>query len=318
MAQLNPEMHTRRFGNTEMCVSALGFGAAEIGFENVTDETVDSILGVALGAGLNVIDTAECYMDSEEKLGRALGTRRKDCFLFTKCGHAPPLAPAGIAMRAGRKLWTPLARAMGRSLPDWNPRMLEQSIERSLRRLNTDWVDLLQLHSCSEEVLRRGEVIEVLHRARKAGKTRYVGYSGDGSAARYAVECGQFDALQTSLNIADQETIETILPLARQREMGVIAKRPLANALWRHSERPENSYHHVYWDRLQALRYEFLADPQQALESALRFPLSVPGVHTIIVGTTKPENWRKKRALRRGRVRWSRSGSRPSVHAGKK
>jgi hypothetical protein len=275
-----------------MCVSALGFGAAEIGFENVTDQTVDSILGVALDAGLNVIDTAECYKDSEEKLGRALGTRRKDCFLFTKCGHAPPLAPAGIVMRGGRKLWTPLARAMGRSLPDWHPRMLEQSIERSLRRLRTEWVDLFQLHSCSEEILRRGDVIEVLHRARKAGKTRYVGYSGDGSAARYAVECGQFDALQTSLNIADQEAIETTLPLARQREIGVIAKRPLANALWRHAERPENSYHHVYWDRLQALCYEFLEQPHQALEGALRFPLSIPGVHTIIVGTTKPENWR--------------------------
>jgi aryl-alcohol dehydrogenase-like predicted oxidoreductase len=182
---------------------------------------------------------------------------------------------------------------MGRALPDWNPRMLEQSIERSLRRLKTEWVDLLQLHSCSEQLLRRGDVIEVLHRARKAGKTRYVGYSGDGAAARYAVECGQFDALQTSLNIADQQVIDGTLPLARERQMGVIAKRPLANAVWKNARKPENSYHHVYWDRLQSLRYDFLEDPQRALDSALRFPLSVAGVHTVIVGTTKAENWRK-------------------------
>lgn len=286
-------MDIRSFGKTDMRVSALGFGAAEIGYEDISDQVVDALLSVALDAGLNVIDTAECYADSEEKLGRALGPRRKDCFLFTKCGHAPPLQPAGTLARAARRMWTPLARSMGRSLPDWSPRLLEQTIDRSLRRLKTEWVDLLQLHSCSEQILRRGEVIEVLHRARQAGKARYVGYSGDGAAARYAVECGQFDALQTSLNIADQETIEAILPLARQRGMGVIAKRPLANALWKSQRRPENSYHHVYWDRLQALGYEFLKDSRTALETALRFPLSVAGVHTAIVGTTKPENWRK-------------------------
>jgi aryl-alcohol dehydrogenase-like predicted oxidoreductase len=286
-------MDTRLFGSTDMQVSALGFGAAEIGYENLADSSVDSLLGVAFDAGLNVIDTAECYMDSEEKLGRVLGTRRRQCFLFTKCGHAPSLPPAGVVGRAYRKLWLPLARAVGRALPDWNPRMLEQSIERSLRRLKTEWVDLLQLHSCSEELLRRGEVIEVLHRARKAGKARYVGYSGDGAAARYAVECGQFDALQTSLNIADQQVIDGTLPLARERQMGVIAKRPLANAVWKSTQRPENSYHHVYWDRLQSLGYDFLENPQLTLDSALRFPLSIAGVHTVIVGTTKPENWRK-------------------------
>jgi aryl-alcohol dehydrogenase-like predicted oxidoreductase len=63
---------------------------------------------------------------------------------------------------------------------DWHPRALEWNIEQSLRRLKTDCIDLIQLHSCSEETLRQGEVIEVLHRARKAGKARHVGYSSDG------------------------------------------------------------------------------------------------------------------------------------------
>jgi aryl-alcohol dehydrogenase-like predicted oxidoreductase len=288
---------TRAFGRTELAVSALGLGAAEIGFEGADDKTVDALLATALDAGLNVIDTAECYADSEEKLGRALGARRKQCLLFTKCGHAPRPRPAGLFVRAARMLWRPVARAMGGELPDWNPRMLEQSIERSLRNLKTDSLDLLQLHSCSLETLRSGQVIEVLQRARAAGRARYIGYSGDGPEALFAVQCGQFDCLETSVNIADQEAIQLTLPLARERGMAVIAKRPVANAVWKNANKPENSYHHVYWDRLQALNYDFLRDPSQAVETALRFTLGIAGVHTAIVGTTKLEHLRKNVAI---------------------
>ena len=286
-------MQLRPFGETGMQVSPLGFGAAEIGFENVADEAVSSLLSLALDSGLNVIDTAECYVDSEEKIGRALRGKRKDCLIFTKCGHSYSGRPPGLFTRAYRKLSGPVERALGRSLPDWDPRLLERSIDRSLRRLKTDWIDLIQLHSCSEEILRRGAVIDVLQRARQAGKARYIGYSGDGAAALYAVQSEQFDTLQTSLNIADQQAIDVTLPLAARLGMGVVAKRPLANAVWKNTSRPDNSYHHVYWDRLQELRYDFLREEHNAVEIALRFTLSVPAVHTAIVGTTKPAHWRK-------------------------
>lgn len=268
-------MQQRTFGQTGMEVSALGFGGAETGFQGTAVETVSRLLNSALDDGLNVIDTAECYGNGEELIGQAVAHRRGDYFLFTKCGHA-----AGL------------------DLPDWDPRMLEQSVERSLRRLRTDGVDLLQLHSCSEETLRRGEVIEVLRGARDAGKTRFIGYSGDGQAARYAVECGAFDSLQTSVSIADQEAIELTIPLAEARQMGVIAKRPIANAAWRTGRPPESGYARPYWDRLQALDYEFLkSEPATAFGLALRFTLSVPGVHVAIVGTTQPGRWQENAAL---------------------
>jgi aryl-alcohol dehydrogenase-like predicted oxidoreductase len=73
-------------------------------------------------------------------------------------------------------------------------------------------------------------VIAALQRARQKGYTQFIGYSGDSSAVRYAVECGAFGALQTSVNIVDQEAIELTLPLARDKGLGVIAQRPLANA----------------------------------------------------------------------------------------
>jgi aryl-alcohol dehydrogenase-like predicted oxidoreductase len=268
-------MERRVLGGTGLSVSVLGFGGSEIGYEQTPAETVERLLGSALDAGLNVIDTAECYLASEELIGRALAHRRGDFHLFTKCGHAS-----------------------GLDAPDWSLRLLTESIERSLSRLRTDYLDLVQLHSCSADVLREGGVVEVLQRAREEGKTRFIGYSGDGQDALYAIESGAFDTLQTSVNIADQEALELTLPRARERRMGIIAKRPIANAVWKHSTRPENTYVQPYWERLRKLDYDFLKrSASDAVSIALRFTLSVPGIHTAIVGTTKPGRWRENARL---------------------
>jgi aryl-alcohol dehydrogenase-like predicted oxidoreductase len=265
----------RRLGQTDIVASELGFGGAEIGYQRVSRGTVARLLGRAVDAGLNVIDTAECYEDSEKLIGRAIGSRRGEVYLFTKCGHP---------------------RGWGRE--DWRPASLLASIERSLRRLATDYLDLIQLHSCSLAELERGDAIVALERARERGWARYIGYSGDGAAARYAVECARFEVLQTSVSIADQEALDLTLPLAREREMGVIAKRPLANVAWRYGRRPAEEYYQTYWSRLRKLDYDFLgSDPDTAVGTALRFTLSVPGVHTAIVGTTRPERWEHNATL---------------------
>lgn len=257
-----------------MTVSVLGFGGSEIGYERASARTVTRLLGAALDAGLNVIDTAECYEESEALIGAAIASRRSECHLLTKCGHP---------------------RGFGRG--DWRPASLLASIERSLERLRTDRLDLIQLHSCSLADLRRGDAIAALERARERGWARYIGYSGDGEAARYAVECGRFDTLQTSISVADQEAIELTLPLAAGRGMGVIAKRPLANVAWRYARRPAEPYYQAYWARLRALNYPFLRDPDAAVATALRFTLAAPGVHTAIVGTKRPERWAENARL---------------------
>ena len=263
-------MEKRRLGKTDMDVSVLGFGGSEIGYERASRETVTQLLNSALDAGLNVIDTAECYYNSEELIGEAVSNRRKEFYLFTKCGH-----PHGFGEHA-----------------DWSKNSILESIQRSLQRLKTDKIDIVQLHSCSETELRRGEAIDGLQAAREKGYTRYIGYSGDSHAARFAVETGAFDTLQTSINIADQEAIELTLPLAREKQMGVIAKRPIANAAWKTGHRPIDSYHHEYFERVRKLNYNFVrSDMNRSISIALRFTLSVPGVHTAIVGTKKPERW---------------------------
>ena len=269
-------MEKNRLGKTDMEVSVLGFGGSEIGYERASAETVAELLNSALDAGLNVIDTAECYYNSEELIGQAVGSRRNDFHLFTKCGH-----PHGMESGA-----------------NWSKPSILESVERSLQRLKTDRLDLLQLHSCSEAELRKGEVIDALQTARDRGHTRYIGYSGDSHAAHFAVQSGAFDTLQTSINIADQEAINLTVPLAREKQIGVIAKRPIANAAWKTGHRPIDSYHHEYWQRLRKLNYAFLrGDLNRSISIALRFTLTVPGVHTAIVGTKKPERWRENAHL---------------------
>lgn len=265
-------MEKRKFGKTEMEFSVLGFGGAEIGYNShQTQEDVNELLNSALNAGLNVIDTAAAYKTSEQMIGEAVSSRRKEFYLLTKCGAL---------------------EAFTRS--DWSKKGILETIEQSLRNLKTDYLDVAQLHSCSSEILNRGEAIEALQRAVEKGYTRYIGYSGDNEDAKTAIELNVFDSFQTSVSIADQSAIEEIIPLAAEKGLGVIAKRPIANAVWRHDSKPESSYHHEYWDRIQKLKYDFLNKSlEEATAIALRFTQTIPGVDTMIVGTTKPNRWQE-------------------------
>lgn len=262
-------MHTRRLGRTDLWVTRLGLGCVEI--DTVSAESPPHLdleenarlLHAALDRGINVIDTAECYGNSEEQIGAALGSRRDEFIVFTKCGHA------GTDPR-----------------PDWDEELLARSIDRSLRRLRTDFVDVMFLHSCSQEVLERGVAIDVLKRARDAGKIRYLGYSGDGAAAEYAVRSGQFDVLETSVSIVDQDAIGRTLPLARDLQVGVVAKRPIANAVFACQTLPESPYVHSYWHRYQALQEKYAwPDAMASADTFLRFVLSVDEVDTAVLGT---------------------------------
>ena len=265
-------MEKGKFGKTDMEFSVLGFGGAEIGYNpDQTQADVDDLLNSALDAGLNVIDTAAAYKVSEELIGKAISTRRKDFYLLTKCG----------ALDAFTR-------------EDWTKKGILETIEQSLRNLKTDYLDLAQLHSCGSEILNRGEAIEGLLRAQEKGYTRFIGYSGDNNDAKTAIELGVFDSLQTSVSIADQSPIDGNIKLATEKGLGIIAKRPIANAVWRNKELPPDAYHHEYWNRIQKLKYDFLGKSlEEATATALRFTLSIEGIDTMIVGTTKPNRWQE-------------------------
>lgn len=265
-------MEKRKFGKTDMEFSVLGFGGAEIGYNpNQTQADVDELLNSAIDAGLNVIDTAAAYKTSEQMIGEAVGKRRKEFYLLTKCG----------ALDAFTRF-------------DWTTKGILETIENSLRALKTDYLDIAQLHSCDSEILKRGEAIEGLQRAQEKGYTRFIGYSGDNEDAKTAIELNVFDSFQTSVSIADQTPIDGNIPLAVEKGLGVIAKRPIANAVWRHKSKPAESYHHGYWERIQKLQFDFLNKSlEEATATALRFTLTIPGVDTMIVGTTRPQRWQE-------------------------
>ncbi len=183
-------MNYRVLGNTGLQVSPIGIGLSEIGTLSRSQETgIETLLNTALDSGVNLLDTAALYGISEEMVGKTVSTRRDEYLLATKCGQDNP------------------------GIYPWTRESVQHDIDTSLRRLNTDYVDILQLHSCDLDVLQRGEVIEVLLKAKKEGKTRFVGYSGDNAAAAWAIESGLFDTLQTSYNVVDQKARIPLCPL---------------------------------------------------------------------------------------------------------
>ena len=252
---------TTKLGTTDLEVSRLGFGAARIGDGSPVDQ-IESLLNNLLDLGITFIDTADCYAESEELIGHILGERLGDFALATKCGCV-----------TGDAQGEPFSRAI-----------IAESIDRSLERLGVDCLDLVFLHTCSAEVLRTGEAAEALLRARDAGKVRYTGYSGDDEDALQAISMGVFDALQVTFNIISQSALDEVLPAAERAGMGVVAKRPIANA---RLLPPESDHFHggPHWDpaRQRLIDEGAWDDP---LECSLRFTLSHPVISSAIVGTT--------------------------------
>jgi aryl-alcohol dehydrogenase-like predicted oxidoreductase len=264
-------MQMNALGNTGLQVSRLGVGAAEIGLRMVDDGRASDVLNTALDEGINFVDTAACYGISEELIGRTIAHRREEFVLSTKCGHVTG----------------------GYEGTSWTTRTIGDSIDRSLIRLHTDRVDLLQLHSCEREVLERGEVIQALLGAKQAGKARFIGYSGDNEAAEWAIESGYFDTLQTSFNLVDQRALNTVFPLARAKGMGIIVKRPIANAGWGTpgSDTPDPG-EYVDRARVMAGMGPIPGAPDDAILLALGFVAAHDEMDTIIVGTCSPDHMR--------------------------
>jgi aryl-alcohol dehydrogenase-like predicted oxidoreductase len=261
-------MDKRQLGKTDMHVSRLGVGLSEIGFGRVEEQIASDVLNTALDAGINFLDTAECYDISEELVGKAVSHRREDFFLATKTGHVA----GGYVGEA------------------WTAQTVRDSIDRSLKRMKTEYVDLVQLHSCGVDVLKRGDVMSVLQEAKQAGKTRYIGYSGDNDAALWAVESGLFDTLQTSFNLVDQKARLGLFAKAKAKGMGIIIKRPIANGAWGAKASPSD-YANDYFERSQKMLAlgDLPEAPDDRILLALGFTLAHDEVDVAIVGTKTPK-----------------------------
>jgi aryl-alcohol dehydrogenase-like predicted oxidoreductase len=259
-------MHYRRFGSTGINVSVLGLGAGQLGNLSFSDKDSDVLLNTAVDMGINLIDTARAYSASEERIGRFLSHRRQDCVYSTKAGY-------GIE-----------------GIGDWTYESIIAGVEEALIKLRTDYIDILHLHSCPLQVLQQQDVIYALEKVRSEGKIIAAAYSGENDALAYAVSTGRFQSIMTSVNITDQHSIETVLPESMKHDLGVIAKRPLANAFWRFTSQPFGDYSEQYWLRWKQMELDFNIAPDELF---LRFAAYTPGVHSCITGTTDTEHLKR-------------------------
>lgn len=253
------------FGNTGFNVSALGIGC--------TDHP--AVIELLLDAGCNLVDTAQCYGPHESFLGKNFSHRRDEFFLQSKCGHHDVLPDGSLRSR----------------------KITMADIDAALQKLQTDYLDAMLLHSYDLDALQQGDAIAVLQAAKAAGKIRFAGYSGDNERALFAAQHGAFDILETSISIADQKQIDTLLPVCRENGLAVVAKRPVANAAWRGFDdlRRVAAKASVYTQRLAAMNLDlpslgFPDSPASWSELALRFNLGLDGLHCSIIGTKNPDH----------------------------
>jgi aryl-alcohol dehydrogenase-like predicted oxidoreductase len=264
-------METRAFGNSGSEVSILGFGAGHIGGNEMSDADASQLLNAALDLGITLIDTAKGYGLSEERIGRAIAHRRSEFVLSTKGGY-------GVD-----------------GVPDWTGECIARGIDEARARLRAERIDVFHLHSCDEQTLNRDDIVRVLDDARNAGKIGISAYSGENEALSSAIDRGVFGSIQCSVNVADQRSIDREIARAHERGLGVIGKRPLANAPWRFQEQPHGNYAETYWNRLRAMNIDL------DLDTAIRFSAFAPGVSSVIVGTSNIDHLRTiARALEQG------------------
>lgn len=207
-------MEYRQLGRTDMRISAISFGAWAIGgsWGNVDDTESYAALNCAIDRGVNFIDTADVYGDgkSERLIGRLLKERKEEIFVATKVG----------------------GRLRPHTADGYTLKNLESFVDRSLKNLGINSLDLLQLHTPPTEVYYRQEVFNALDRLKRKGKIRYYGVSvKEVAEALKATEYVDVQSVQIIFNLLRLKPATEFFPKAKERMIGVIARVPLASGL---------------------------------------------------------------------------------------
>jgi len=268
-------------GPTGFEATRLGFGAMELaGFADTASHAdVDRLLGSVLDAGINLIDTAPDYGVSEELLGQHLAHRRDEFFLASKCGCIVGRQPAF---------------AQGKLEHDFSPANIRAGVEQSLRRMKTDRIDLVQVHSSpSRQVLEEQETVGAMEELRAEGKVRFLGMSSVLPELSDHLEMGVFDVFQIPYSALQPEH-EALITQAANLGAGTIIRGGVARGA--PAEDHDDEGDHDFWrvfvrerrDLWERASLDELLDGMTRMEFLLRFVLSHQDLHTTIVGTANP------------------------------
>ncbi|MCB1615718.1 MAG: aldo/keto reductase [Pseudomonadales bacterium] len=277
-------MRYRLLGKTGLSVSSVGIGSWQLGGawgKDFTQQEVNDLLSKGSELGINFIDTAECYGDhlSEMLIGEAIRGQRDQWIVATKFGHN----------------W-------GNGLPkedNYKPEQVLVQLEASLRALKTDYIDIYQLHSAGREEFDNQELWTMLEKQVQAGKVRFLGNSIGQPSMLYQVQKSTdygISVIQTIYNAVKRKAEETVLPVADNQNLGVIARVPLASGFLSgkyqpgarfidsdiRSKRPEEGLDAEIAAALDALKEK--PDGIDAASWAIAWCLKQPRISTVIPG----------------------------------
>jgi len=246
-SKIEDSMHKRTLGKTGWDLSIISFGAIKL--PRISQKESEILLNRAIDGGINFVDTADCYGDSEEKIGRALRGRREEFYLSTKIDERDVLG-------------------------------VRNKLERCLRRLQTDRIDLAFFHDVRgseyERIFDSGG-LEALEKARGEGKILEIGISIHHSVPmmRSAIESGVFSALMVAYSPLDEDRLTAdLLPMAREKGVGLIAMKPLAGG--RLADHPS------------FLKKQRFIGGESLAQVSLRYVLSNPNITCAIPGMMRP------------------------------
>ncbi len=283
-------MQYRVLGKTGIKVSEVGFGAWAIGgnahgnsYGPTDDKASLEAVKKALDLGCNFFDTADTYGHghSEELLGKALEGRRDEVVIATKVGgdfyHGTPRM-------------------------NFTPEYLLFALQKSLERLQTDYVDFYQLHNPPVQLIKNPNLFRVLDDLKKAGKIRHYGISiHDPSEGILAMKTGQPSTIQVVFNILRQEAKNELLNLAGENKVAIIAREPLANGFLTGKHKPDETFpegdirHNFPRNYITSMvhaaeKLKFLEGKGRTLaQAAIRFTLDQAEVSTTIPGAKTAE-----------------------------
>ena len=297
-------MNYRKLGKTDLTLSEIGFGCQSIAgglYYKDNNESIKTLLE-AFDSGINFFDTSDHYSQGESEIliGNAFKGKRDKIIIGTKAGTSYSGA-ANLILKL-RSLGRPVSRylrsmktyfhlfRMGQKNSDFSSDYLITSVEKSLRRLQTDYIDLFQLHKPSRLILEKGGFIETLQKLQKQGKIRYYGIScADNEDAFLCFRYPTVESVQVTINLMDKKFLKEILDSASEKRVGIIARNPRAQGYLTDelSDIMAETYVHNNKEHKEkkerASRFRFLVKTDRTLaQAALKFVLGFKEISTVI------------------------------------
>lgn len=290
-------MEYRKLGDTDLLVSVLSLGCSRLGgtIENRDDRTAKLVLSKAHDYGINFFDTADIYAqgNSEKLIGDVFRTKRTRVIIASKVGYR-----LNAAVSVGGKI-KPFLRQLIRLVPslraylkkarssqmsqDFSAVYLKRAVEESLKRLQTDYLDLLQLHSPLPSVLEQDGLFEPLEELKQEGKIRYYGVAcRELEDAEHCVSYPGVSSVQIPLNHLNAAKQEHVATLKRSSPAGILAGRPFASGFLFHQQQRHGDF-----------RRTSPTATHTTAQIVLRSLFQIPWVSTVIAGITNPEHLRE-------------------------